>query len=57
MREAEHLDSLPVVLTMVLTYPLIPFQSGSWLWVGMGVCVFFFCVCGGDEDEEEVVGF
>lgn len=56
MREAEHLDSLPVVLTMVLTYPLIPSKLGHGCgWVGMGV---HFFLCGGDEDEEEeVVGF
>lgn len=50
MREAEHLASLPVVLTMVLTYPLIPSKLGQgWGWM---------CVCmGADEDEEEVVGF
>lgn len=53
-REAEHLASLPVVLTMVLTYPLIPLQTGSWLGVGMGVCV---CMCGDEENGEEVVGF
>lgn len=41
-REAEHLASLPVVLTMVLTYPLIPSKLGhGW---GLGVCVFVFAV-------------
>lgn len=52
MREAEHLASLPVVLTMVLTYPLIPSKLGQgwgWGWVCVGM--------GADEDEEEVVGF
>lgn len=39
---------------MVLTYPLIPLQTGSWLGVGMGVCV---CMCGDEENGEEVVGF
>lgn len=52
MREAEHLASLPVVLTMVLTYPLIPSKLGhGWGWGWERVCM------GADEDEEEVVGF
>ncbi len=55
MREAEHLASLPVVLTMVLTYPLIPSKLGhGWGWGWGWVCV---CMCGDDdEDGEEVVG-
>lgn len=42
MREAEHLASLPVVLTMVLTYPLILSKLGhgrGWGWVCVCVCV------------------
>lgn len=39
MREAEHLASLPVVLTVVLTYPLIPSKLGhGWGWGWVCVC-------------------
>lgn len=52
MREAEHLASLPVVLTMVLTCPLIPSKVGHGGGEWGGVCVW-----DGDDDEEEVVRF
>lgn len=50
MREAEHLASLPVVLTQWSSLtPLIPSKLGhGWGWG----CV---CMCGDDEEEVVVV--